>query len=339
MTPADFDYELPERLIAQQPLPGRTDSRLLHLDAAGIPRDLHFPDLERLLRPGDLLVVNESRVIPARVFGRKASGGHIEMLIERILEADTALAQLRASHAPKAGGRLEFEGGIEALVVERREPFFLLRFTAPLATLLERAGHVPLPPYIHRPDSTADRERYQTIFARHPGSVAAPTAGLHFDRSLLDRLLARGVRLAAVTLHVGAGTFAPLRESALVDGRLHAERVRVGPDVCEAIGAVQESGARVVAVGTTAVRALETAAAAGHLAPFEGDTELFIRPGYQFRVVDALVTNFHLPRSSLLMLVCAFGGRDQVMAAYRHAVANGYRFFSYGDAMFVERNA
>jgi S-adenosylmethionine:tRNA ribosyltransferase-isomerase len=300
-------------------------------------QDLRFPDVENLLRPADLLVVNESRVIPARVYGRKASGGQVEMLIERILDDRTALAQVRASHAPKPGGRIQFDGAIEALVLERREPFFLLQFTAPVLTLLEQSGHVPLPPYIHRPDADADRERYQTVFAMHPGSVAAPTAGLHFDRPLLDRLRAKGVLLAAVTLHVGAGTFAPLRESQLATGRLHAERVSVAPAACEAIAAARAAGGRIVAVGTTAVRALETASRAGAIAPFEGDTDLFITPGYRFRVADALITNFHLPRSSLLMLACAFGSTAAVLAAYRHAVANGYRFFSYGDAMFLSR--
>jgi S-adenosylmethionine:tRNA ribosyltransferase-isomerase len=338
VNPADFDYALPEELIAQRPLPERTASRLLHVTTAGGVEDLRFPDLLRLLRPGDLLVVNESRVIPARVFGRKESGGQIEMLIERVLEDELALVQLRASHAPKPGAWLLFEDGARAVVLERREPFFLLRFTAPVAALLERAGHVPLPPYIHRADEAADRERYQTVFARRPGSVAAPTAGLHFDRPLLARLEAMGVARAALTLHVGAGTFAPPRESQVSAGRLHAERVSVGQDVCDAIARARAAGGRIVAVGTTAVRALETAAGAGDIAPFEGDTELFIMPGHRFRVVDALITNFHLPRSSLLMLACAFGGMERILAAYRHAVANRYRFFSYGDAMYVERH-
>jgi S-adenosylmethionine:tRNA ribosyltransferase-isomerase len=339
VNPADFDYALPEELIAQRPLPERTASRLLHVTAAGGVADLHFPDLLSLLRPGDLLVVNESRVIPARVFGRKESGGRIEMLIERVLEDDVALVQLRASHPPKPGGWIELEGGARALVAERREPFFLLRFTTPVAALLERAGHVPLPPYIHRPDEAADRERYQTVFAKQPGSVAAPTAGLHFDQALLGRLRAKGVSVAALTLHVGAGTFAPPRESQIAAGRLHAERVSVGRDVCDAITGTRAGGGRIVAVGTTTVRALETAAAGGAIAPFEGDTELFVMLGHRFRAVDALITNFHLPRSSLLMLVCAFGGTERILAAYRHAVANRYRFFSYGDAMFVERDS
>ncbi len=339
MNPADFDYELPEALIAQEPLAARSASRLLCVGATGDAVDLRFTDLARLLRPGDLLVVNETRVIPARVFGRKDSGGRIEMLLERILEPDLALAQLRASHAPKPGSRILFGAGVVAEVVGRQDAFYVLRFARPVLELLEQSGHVPLPPYIRRADATADRERYQTVFARHPGSVAAPTAGLHFDQALLDRLVAGGVRTATVTLHVGAGTFAPLRAAQLAAGRLHPERVVVGVATVAAIAATRERGRRVVAVGTTVVRALETAAAAGDLAPFDGDTELFIRPGFEFRIVDALVTNFHLPQSSLLMLACAFGGTARVLAAYRHAVANRYRFFSYGDAMFLERGA
>lgn len=339
MNPADFDYELPEELIAQEPLAARSASRLLCVGATGDAVDLRFTDLARLLRPGDLLVVNETRVIPARVFGRKDSGGRIEMLLERILEPDLALAQLRASHAPKPGSRILFGAGVVAEVVGRQDAFYVLRFARPVLELLEQSGHVPLPPYIRRADATADRERYQTVFARHPGSVAAPTAGLHFDQALLDRLVAGGVRTATVTLHVGAGTFAPLRAAQLAAGRLHPERVVVGVATVAAIAATRERGRRVVAVGTTVVRALETAAAAGDLAPFDGDTELFIRPGFEFRIVDALVTNFHLPQSSLLMLACAFGGTARVLAAYRHAVANRYRFFSYGDAMFLERGA
>jgi len=334
--PAEFDYDLPAGLIAQAPPPERAASRLLALGAGPALRDLAFPDLAGLLRPGDLLVVNETRVIPARLFGRKASGGRIELLLERVLADDLALVQLRASHAPGPGARLELDGDATAEVVERRGPFTVLRFRERVLDVLERAGHVPLPPYIRRPDAAADRERYQTLFARLPGSVAAPTAGLHFDAPLLARLAALGVGRATVTLHVGAGTFAPLREEQLASGRLHAERVEVPTATVDAVAATRRAGGRVVAVGTTVVRALESAAAGGSLAPYAGETDLFIRPGYAFRAVDALVTNFHLPRSSLLMLVAAFGGRERVLAAYRHAVAQGYRFFSYGDAMFLE---
>jgi S-adenosylmethionine:tRNA ribosyltransferase-isomerase len=335
--PADFDYDLPEELIAQQPLAERGGSRLLHLGAGDAMVDLRFRDLYHLLTADDLLVVNETRVIPARLFGRKASGGRVEMLLERVLAADLALVQLRASHAARAGGRIEFEGGAVAVVTERRGPFFVLKFDAPVVDVLDRAGHVPLPPYIHRADEQADRDRYQTVFAREPGAVAAPTAGLHFDQALFDQLAAHGVRRVALTLHVGAGTFAPLRAEQLDAGRLHPERLSVGADVVAAVADTRARGGRVVAVGTTVVRALETAAAGGIAAPFTGETDLFIRPGFSFRAVDALVTNFHLPRSSLLMLVCAFGGTGRVLAAYRHAVAARYRFFSYGDAMFLGR--
>jgi S-adenosylmethionine:tRNA ribosyltransferase-isomerase len=335
--PAAFDYDLPPGLIAQAPLAGRSDSRLLALGNGDVVRDLRFTDLPGLLRRGDLLVVNRTRVVPARLFGRKASGGRIELLLERVLADDVALVQLRASHAPRPGSRLELEDGGIAEVLERRGPFTVLRFAAPVLEVLERAGHVPLPPYIRRPDAPADRERYQTLFAREPGSVAAPTAGLHFDAALLARLDALGVARAAVTLHVGAGTFAPLRAEQLAAGRLHAERVAVPAATVAAVATARDSGGRVVAVGTTVVRALESAATGSVLAPCDGETELFIRPGHAFRVVDALVTNFHLPRSSLLMLVAAFGGTERVLAAYRHAVAQRYRFFSYGDAMFLER--
>jgi len=334
----DFHYDLPPGLIAQQPLAGRSSSRLLQLAPGGACRDLAFTDLPQLLRPGDLLVVNDTRVLPARLAGAKRSGGRIEMLLERLLPGHEALAQIRASHAPRAGSWLDFEGGVAAEVLGRQGPFYRLRFPGPVAEFLERAGHVPLPPYIRRGDEPADRERYQTVFAREPGAVAAPTAGLHFDAALLERLQERGVGLARITLHVGAGTFAPLRAEQLASGRLHPEAMTVSVAAAAQIKAARSGGGRVVAVGTTVVRALETAAAAsGTVAPWSGETDLFLRPGCGFRAVDALVTNFHLPGSSLLMLVCAFGGTGAVMRAYRHAVAGGYRFFSYGDAMFLER--
>lgn len=335
MNPDDFNFELPPALIAQQPLDRRSLSRLLVLDPAGVIADRHFADVPALLQPGDLLVINDSRVVPARLGGFKRSGGRIEMLLERPLDVHTALVQLRASHAPRAQSWIDFEGGAAAQVIGRRGPFYVLAFAEPVLPLLEAHGHVPLPPYIRRPDAKADHERYQTLFAREPGSVAAPTAGLHFDAPLLERLQAAGVALASVTLHVGAGTYAPLRAEQLASGRLHAERVTVSAATLEAVAATRRAGRRVVAVGTTTVRALETALRSGATGDFAGETELFIRPGYRFMAVDALVTNFHLPRSSLLMLVCAFGGRDRVLAAYRHAVDNRYRFFSYGDAMFL----
>ncbi len=335
MNPEDFDFDLPAALIAQAPPAERSSSRLLHLSTHGLT-DRRFTDLPDLLRPDDLLVVNESRVVPARLFGRKASGGRIEMLLERLLSDDAALVQLRASHPPLPGVQLAFDGGMTATVVGRRDAFFELRFAGPLLPELERHGHVPLPPYIRRPDLPADRERYQTVYARDPGSVAAPTAGLHFDSGLLAALANRGIGRAAVSLHVGAGTFSPLRPEQLALGRLHAEQVAVPQATVDAIANARARGGRVVAVGTTVVRALETAASGGNLAPLSGETQIFIRPGHRFIAVDALVTNFHLPKSSLLMLVAAFAGTARVLTAYQHAVRQGYRFFSYGDAMFIE---
>ena len=339
MQRSDFSFDLPAELIAQVPLPERAASRLLHLDAAGAIADRRFRDLADLLHPGDLLVLNDTRVIPARLLGRKASGGRVEVLVERLLGAGRVLAQVRASKTPREGARLHLEGPVEAEVLGRDGEFFVLelRGDADVLTLLERHGHMPLPPYISRPDGTADRERYQTVFAREPGAVAAPTAGLHFEAGLLEALAAAGVDIAYVTLHVGAGTFQPLRVERLEDHRMHAERVDVGAAACAKVAAARERGGRVVAVGTTVVRSLETAARSGRLEPFAGDTRLFITPGFEFRVVDALITNFHLPESTLLMLVCAFGGYEPVMRAYRHAVEQCYRFFSYGDAMYVER--
>lgn len=337
MDPADFNFELPPELIAQQPLAERTASRLLELGPDRAITDRHFVDLPKLLRHGDLLVANDTRVLPARLYGTKASGGRVEMLLERVLSADEALVQLRSSHAPKPGSSLSFDGEVSATVLRRQDEFFVLRFARPVVEVLDQAGHVPLPPYIRRTDETADRERYQTVYARERGSVAAPTAGLHFDEALLAALSAQGVEFGRLTLHVGAGTFAPLRPHHLKTGRLHAERLQVSAELCAAVASCRARGGRVVAVGTTAVRGLETAAASGVLRPFDGETSLFIRPGYRFQVVDALITNFHLPESSLLMLVAAFGGVDRVMAAYREAVDRRYRFFSYGDAMFLCR--
>ena len=336
----DFTYALPEALIAQQPLPQRTASRLLYLPAAGPRQDLVFTDLAALLRPGDLLVLNDTRVIRARLRGRRDSGGRVEALIERQLGEREVLAQLRASKALRAGARIEFSGGghaVTATVGGRQGEFFELAFDRPLSDWLELIGELPLPPYITRPAGAQDEQRYQTVYGRAPGAVAAPTAGLHFDEALLARLQAEGVEVGHVTLHVGAGTFKPVRVEDLAAHRMHAERVLVPAALCEQVAATRVRGGRVVAVGTTVVRALESAAAGGELAPFEGETALFITPGYAFRVVDVLVTNFHLPESTLLMLVCAFGGYEAVMDAYRHAVNEGYRFFSYGDAMLLER--
>jgi S-adenosylmethionine:tRNA ribosyltransferase-isomerase len=336
MRRSDFAYDLPEELIAQEPLAERSASRLLRIDgAAGAWSDHAFRDLPGLLDPGDLLVFNDTRVIPARIFGRKDTGGRVEILIERAAGERSALAQVRASKTPRPGTRICLEGGAVAEVSGREDDLFRLTFDHPVFEILEAHGHMPLPPYIRRADDSADRERYQTIFARQPGAVAAPTAGLHFDPALMSRLEARGVRTARVTLHVGAGTFQPVRVDDLSRHTMHAERARVDASVCAAAREARAAGRRVVAVGTTVVRSLESAAAGGELEPWEGETRLFIHPGYRFRAVDALVTNFHLPESTLLMLVSAFAGTRTVLSAYRHAVDRRYRFFSYGDAMLV----
>ncbi|MFN2308854.1 MAG: tRNA preQ1(34) S-adenosylmethionine ribosyltransferase-isomerase QueA [Gammaproteobacteria bacterium] len=339
MQRSDFAFELPADLIAQAPLAERTASRLLCLDGRGRIEDCGFRDLARRLRPGDLLVLNDTRVIPARLLGHKDSGGRIEVLVERVLDTRRLLVQLRASKPPRPGAQLHLEGAIEARVQGREGDFFIVELEGAedALSLLERHGHMPLPPYITRADAQADRVRYQTVFARRPGAVAAPTAGLHFDAEFLQALQAQGVEIAQVTLHVGAGTFQPLRVARLEDHRMHAEWVEVDAATCAAVAAARARGGRVIAVGTTVVRSLETAARDGQLQPYAGDTRLFITPGFEFAVVDALVTNFHLPESTLLMLVCAFGGQAAVLRAYRHAVEQGYRFFSYGDAMFLER--
>ncbi|HUO79114.1 MAG TPA: tRNA preQ1(34) S-adenosylmethionine ribosyltransferase-isomerase QueA [Steroidobacteraceae bacterium] len=336
LTRADFRFELPAELIAQQPPAVRGASRLLALDGAGGGRrDLGFPDLATLLAPGDLLVRNDTRVLPARVHGHKATGGAVELLVERLLGERRFSAQLRSSKGARAGQELKLAGGALARVVAVADGLAELELDRGVRDYLEAHGEVPLPPYIARPAEAADRARYQTVYARAPGAVAAPTAGLHFDAPLLAALAARGVEVADLTLHVGAGTFQPLRSDDLDAHRMHAEWLAVPAATVAAVAATRARGGRVVAVGTTVVRSLESAAAGGALAPFEGETRLFIRPGFRFRVVDALVTNFHLPESTLLMLVCAFAGREAVLDAYAHAVRSGYRFFSYGDAMFV----
>jgi S-adenosylmethionine:tRNA ribosyltransferase-isomerase len=338
MRKSDFDYRLPPERIAQFPVTPRSAGRLLSLDGAGgALRDMMFADFPSLLGAGDLLVFNDTRVIPARLHGAKETGGRVEALIERLLDERRVLAQVNASKPPRPGRRILFDGGVSARILSRTGEFYELEFESgePVSRILERLGQVPLPPYIRRAEEALDRERYQTVYARAPGAVAAPTAGLHFDEPLLARLKARGVEFAWVTLHVGAGTFQPVRTEQIEQHRLHAEQLKVGEDVCARVRAARAAGRRVVAVGTTVVRALETAARTGALAPFEGETDIFITPGYRFRAVDALLTNFHLPQSTLLMLVCAFGGTGHALAAYRHAVAAGYRFYSYGDAMFV----
>lgn len=335
---ADFDYELPSERIAKEPLPERSGSRLLCVTGDGL-KERVFRELPALLKAGDLLVFNDTRVIPARLFGHKETGGRVEILIERVLNFTCALAQIRASKAPSPGTGISLEDGTRMTVLECREHGYVLEFITPdgASATLERAGHMPLPRYLHRPDTPADRSRYQTVYARVPGAIAAPTAGLHFDTALLDTIKAHGVQMAYVTLHVGYGTFAPAREDLFDTRRLHSECYTVTPDAVTRIAAARAQGGRVIAVGTTAVRALESASQTGILQPTSGETQLFISPGYRFQVVDALITNFHLPRSTLLMLVCAFGGYAPVMRAYLHAIDNGYRFYSYGDAMWVER--
>ena len=335
---ADFDYELPPELIAQFPLPERTASRLLVVDGAR-REDRRFADLPGLLHPGDLLVFNDTRVLRARLHGLKDSGGRVEVLIERPVGRHEALAQIRASHAPWPGSRLRLEGALEVDVVARDGAFFLLRFPAAddLVDLLERHGKLPLPPYIQRPAEASDEARYQTVYAQARGSVAAPTAGLHFDQPLLDALRAKGVELAWLTLHVGAGTFQPVRVDDLARHRMHRERYVIPVDTAAALVAARARGGRIVAVGTTTLRALEAAAQEGGILAGPGETDLFILPGFRFRTADALITNFHLPKSTLLMLVSAFGGLENLRQAYRHAVAERYRFFSYGDAMFIKR--
>jgi S-adenosylmethionine:tRNA ribosyltransferase-isomerase len=330
---SDFDYELPTELIARYPARDRRDSRLLAV-TDGLA-DLGFAELPSLLRAGDLLVFNDTRVIKARVTARKETGGKAEILIERVESERIALAMVRASKTPKPGGRLLLDGGVEAVVAGRDDDLFVLEFSTEILPYLERHGEVPLPPYLERDATDADIERYQTVYARDPGAVAAPTAGLHFDDAMLEETLAMGVRHAHVTLHVGAGTFQNLREEHIEENRLHSERVEVRDDCVEAVRRARADGGRVIAVGTTSVRSLECASSSGELQPFNGETDLFILPGYKFRSVDAMITNFHLPQSSLLMLVSAFAGRERILDAYAHAVREKYRFFSYGDAMFL----
>ncbi|MFM4869735.1 MULTISPECIES: tRNA preQ1(34) S-adenosylmethionine ribosyltransferase-isomerase QueA [Aeromonas] len=350
MQVSDFHFDLPDELIARYPMAERTASRLLQLDGqTGALRHGHFVDVLDQLNPGDLLVFNNTRVIPARMFGQKASGGKLEVLVERILDEHSVLAHVRSSKSPKPGTRLLLDGGADGVPVEaemraRHDALFEIHFLdpRPVLTILDAIGHMPLPPYIDRPDEDADKERYQTVYNQKPGAVAAPTAGLHFDEPLLEQIRAKGVEMAFVTLHVGAGTFQPVRVDKIEDHHMHSEYAEVPQEVVDAIAATRARGGRVVAVGTTSVRSLESAAKATQaqgkpLAPFFDDTDIFIFPGYEFQVVDAMITNFHLPESTLIMLVSAFAGYDNVMAAYQAAVAGQYRFFSYGDAMFVTR--
>lgn len=334
----DFDYELPHELIAQHPAPERRASRLLKLDAHGTT-DRNFADLPELVAPGDLLIFNNTKVIKARLLGHKSSGGHVELLVERVLGAHEVLAHLRASKTPKPGSRIRLAEAFEAEVLGREDELFHLRFDSELNVLelLERHGHVPLPPYIAHSDSDDDARRYQTVYAREPGAIAAPTAGLHFDEAMLETLRQRGVQLTEVTLHVGAGTFQPVRVQRIAEHHMHCERYHIPQTTVDAIEAARQRGGRITAIGTTSLRALEAAAVDGALQVGPAETDIFIAPGFEFHVADRLLTNFHLPRSTLLMLVSAFAGMAPIRAAYRHAVEQRYRFFSYGDAMLIDR--
>ncbi|WP_057830589.1 tRNA preQ1(34) S-adenosylmethionine ribosyltransferase-isomerase QueA [Colwellia sp. TT2012] len=352
MRVSDFSFKLPEALIARYPKAERSASRLMSLNGnTGVITDGVFTDIVAQLNPGDLLVFNNTRVIPARMFGQKASGGKIEVLVERIIDDNTALAHIRASKSPKVGSEIylgngEGQGKVKATMVARHGALFELKFTGEQSVLaiLDDIGHMPLPPYIDRPDEDSDKERYQTVYNEKPGAVAAPTAGLHFDNALLEKIKAKGVELAFITLHVGAGTFQPVKVAEIADHVMHAEYVEVSDKVVAQITKTKAAGGRVVAVGTTSVRSLESAAKAAQdkgeaLSAFYGDTDIFITPGYQFQLIDALVTNFHLSESTLLMLVSAFAGYEHIMPAYQHAIDKEYRFFSYGDAMFLTKQA
>ncbi|WP_104400507.1 tRNA preQ1(34) S-adenosylmethionine ribosyltransferase-isomerase QueA [Vibrio penaeicida] len=347
MQVSDFHFELPDELIARYPQPERTASRLLQLEGdSGALIDGTFKDVLEQVQPGDLLVFNNTRVIPARMFGRKASGGKLEALVERVLDEHTILAHVRCSKPPKPGTELFLGENDEYLaeMVARHDALFEIKFKSDknVLDILNDIGHMPLPPYIDRPDEDTDKERYQTVYNEKPGAVAAPTAGLHFDEALLEQIKGKGVEFAYVTLHVGAGTFQPVRVDNINDHHMHAEYVEVPQDVVDAIAATKKRGGRVIAVGTTSVRSLESAAQEAkkkgvEFEPFFGDTEIFIYPGYEYQLVDCLITNFHLPESTLIMLVSAFAGYDNVMRAYEHAVQEQYRFFSYGDAMFITK--
>jgi S-adenosylmethionine:tRNA ribosyltransferase-isomerase len=340
MNLSEFEFDLPEHLIAKYPTPDRTSSRLLHLNAAsGEINHYHFRDLTGLLDVKDLLVFNNTRVIPARLFGNKATGGRVEILLERVLDERTALVQLRSSKSPKPGALIQLEGSDYSVeVTGRQESFFILRFPAPgVLDVVKSVGHMPLPPYIDRPDETADSERYQTVFAEQDGAVAAPTAGLHFDEPLLAEIAEKGVASTRLTLHVGAGTFQPVRVDNILEHKMHSEQVEVPEEACGAVSSCKERGGRVIAVGTTSVRSLEAASQSGKLQPLNGDTDIFIFPGYEFKTVDAMITNFHLSGSTLMMLVGAFAGVDMIRHAYDVAIKEQYRFFSYGDSMLITK--
>jgi S-adenosylmethionine:tRNA ribosyltransferase-isomerase len=341
MKTSDFRFDLPEELIAQYPSSERTASRLLALDGdSGQLQDLQFPDLLSLLKPDDLLVFNNTRVIPARLLGQKETGGKVEVLVERVLDHERVLAHVRSSKSPGVGRKLLLEQQVEAEVVARHDALFELRFidTDSVVEMLETVGRMPLPPYIEREVDREDLERYQTVYAQHTGAVAAPTAGLHFDEAMLQKISDAGIETAELTLHVGAGTFQPVRVDDIQNHQMHSEVIEVSQQVCEQVKATRQRGGRVIAVGTTSVRALESASQNGDIQAYQGETDIFIYPGYQFRSVDAMVTNFHLSESTLLMLVSAFAGREHILNAYQHAIEQRYRFFSYGDAMFMTRN-
>lgn len=334
-----FQFDLPDELIARQPAPQRQGSRLLYLDSASNKlQHQQFRDLLDHIQHGDLMVFNNTKVIPARLFGEKETGGKIEVLVERVVDSHSVHAHIRASKSPKPGSQLMFEQGYRAEMLGRADDLFILKFSAPVLAVLDQIGHMPLPPYIDRTDTDEDKSRYQTVYAEQLGAVAAPTAGLHFDQQLLEDIQSKGAQIAFVTLHVGAGTFQPVRADNILDHEMHSEWLQVSDEVCQQVIDTKAKGGRVIAVGTTSVRCLETAARSGQIAPFEGDTNIFIYPGYDFKVVDGLLTNFHLSESTLLMLVSAFSGYQSIMLAYRQAVAERYRFFSYGDAMFLLHN-
>jgi S-adenosylmethionine:tRNA ribosyltransferase-isomerase len=333
-----FHFDLPDQLIARQPSTIRRGSRLLAMDTDGNVKHEKFPDIINHINSGDLLIFNNTKVIPARIFGKKETGGSVEILIERITGIKTALAHIRSSKSPKAGVTLLLEQKFSVKVLGRKGSLFELEFSAPLLALLDLIGHMPLPPYIDREDTQEDKSRYQTVYAEQPGAVAAPTAGLHFDDQILADIKRKGADLAFVTLHVGAGTFQPVRVENIIDHHMHSEWLEVSEQVAKKIKATKERGGKVIAVGTTSVRSVETAASSGEITAFEGDTDIFIYPGYQFKVVDKLITNFHLSESTLLMLVSAFAGYTFIMEAYQQAVEEQYRFFSYGDAMLLTHN-
>ena len=340
MQRSDFSYNLPHHLIAHYPAKSRSGSRMLCLDGVtGLLEDRMFSELPELVHPGDLLVLNDTRVIPARLFGFKETGGKVEILLERILGDRKILAQIRASKFPRPGSTIRIGDRVDFEIASRSEDMYVLinRSDQPTMEVLEQYGHIPLPPYIQREDDQLDRGRYQTVYANEPGAVAAPTAGLHFTEGLLQRLQDQGIALAFVTLHVGAGTFQPVRTENIEAHKMHAEVMQISEQVCQKVTDTRRRGGRVIAVGTNSVRCLETAAASGELTPFCGDTAIFIYPGFKFRVVDALITNFHLPESTLLMLVSAFAGHENILHAYAHAIAQEYRFYSYGDVMFMTR--